>query len=358
LPSTESPSPLHRALSAPLRRVRALVRRRIPYRVTLGGALFAVGLAFTGFAALLSANNLLFLVFTAMLALLLVSGFLSRLMLAGLEVELLLPRHVTARAPTAAKIRLRNLKKITPSFSVELGGRKDPVTGLPSILSAPVYFPVIPGGAEFEAAVNVNFPRRGRHVDNVFVISTRFPFGFLRRSTAVELRRETLVYPALEPSEAAESLLAQAEGELEAVTRGSGHDFHRIRPWESSDSARHVDWKTTAHTDRLQVREYTRDEQPAVALTFDRRIPPQDRELFESAIERCAWLIWNLDSRGLEVTFVSQQAFLQIPGQCDVYEILAWLALTEPLPLHLPPPDFAPDTPFGQCVRIDLSLSR
>ena len=346
------------ALSSFTRRLRALLRRRIPYRVTLGGALFAVGLGFTGFAAMLSANNLLFLVFTAMLALLLVSGFLSRLMLAGLEVELLLPRHVTARSPTPARIRVRNLKKFTPSFSIELGGRNDPLSGFPSILKTPVYFPVISGSAELEAAVHVNFPRRGRHVDNVFVISTRFPFGFLRRTTAVELRRETLVYPALEPSEAAESLLAKAEGELEALTRGGGHDFHRIRPWETSDSARHVDWKTTAHTDRLHVREFTREEQQAVVLTFDRRIGPDQRDWFESAVERCAWLAWNLDGRGLEISFLSQQTLLQLPAEADVYELLAWLALAEPLPASSHPPEPSADARFGQCVRVDLRLSR
>jgi uncharacterized protein (DUF58 family) len=337
--------------------LRALARRRIPYRVTLGGALFAVGLGFTGFAAMLSANNLLFLVFAAMMALLLVSGFLSRLVLAGLEVELLLPRHVAARAPTPARIRVRNIKRLTPSFSIELAGRKDPVTGLPSILKAPVYFPVVPSRESMEAAVQVNFPRRGRHVDNVFVISTRFPFGFLRRTTAVELRRETLVYPALEPTEEAEHLLAEAEGEMKAFARGIGHDFDRIRSWEYSDSARHVDWKSTAHTGSLHVREYTRDEQQAVEIVFDRRLPDGQSGWFETAIERCAWLAWNLDSRGLDLHFRSQGISLQVPGQGEVYELLAWLALAEPIFAGGRAPDAGPDDESGTRIVIDIAFA-
>ena len=145
------------------------MRRKVRYRITLGGALFAVALSFTGFAAFLSANNLLFLVFSALLALLLVSGFLSRLVLAGLEVELLLPRHVSAGAVTPAVIRVRNLKAHTPSFSIELAGRKDPLSGLPSILKPVIYFPVIPAGGVMEASVQVSFPRRGRHrIDHGF----------------------------------------------------------------------------------------------------------------------------------------------------------------------------------------------
>src|SRR5438874_547647 len=98
-----------------------------------------------------------------MLALLLVSGFISRLVLAGLELELLLPEHVAARMPSAARVRIRNLKRLTPSFSIELAGSADTVHSTPPILQYPVYFPLIPGGATIEAAVHVVFPYRGRH---------------------------------------------------------------------------------------------------------------------------------------------------------------------------------------------------
>ena len=53
------------------------------------------------------------------------------------------------------------------------------------------------------------FPRRGRHKENVFLISTRFPFGFLRKSTTLALQKETIVYPALEPFPGAGTLLDQ-----------------------------------------------------------------------------------------------------------------------------------------------------
>src|SRR5271168_4436052 len=141
-----------------------------------------------------------------MLALLLVSGFISRLMLAGLEIELLLPEHVSARAPASARIRLRNLKRLTPSFSIELSGRGD-AANTPSILKEPVYFPLVPGHTTIEAAVLVVFPYRGRHRENLFEISTKFPFGFLRKSTTVALRRETIVYPTLDPRAGMELLL-------------------------------------------------------------------------------------------------------------------------------------------------------
>jgi uncharacterized protein (DUF58 family) len=297
------------------------------HHVTRGGALFVLALLLTGAGAFLSANNLLFLVFSSMLALLLVSGFLSRLVLAGLELELLLPEHVSACTPTSALVRIRNLKRLTPSFSIELAGRSHPLNNAPSILGTPVYFPLIPGRSFIEAAVQVTFPWRGRHHDNLFVLSTKFPFGFLRKSARVTLHRETIVYPSLEPIEAAEALLDSITGEIETHFRGAGLDFYRIRPYEMTDSARLVDWKSTAHTGDLQVREFSREENRAVEIFLDRRIPPGKTMWFEEAVQQCAFIAWHLAERDIAVTLRSQE----VPGLEDVYEILQFLALVQPV---------------------------
>lgn len=290
-----------------------------------------LALALTGAGAFLSGNNLLFLVFSAMLALLLVSGFISRLVLAGLELELLMPEHVSARMPTSTRIRLRNLKRLTPSFSIELSGSADTVRNTPSILKNAVYFPLIPGGATIETAVHVVFPYRGRHRENLFAIATKFPFGFLRKSTTVALRRDTIVYPALEPRPGMEVLLDSIAGELESHLRGDGRDFYRIRPYEAQDSARHVDWKSSAHTGNLQVREFTRDRQRTVEIFFDRRIAPGQQDRFEELVESCAFLVWRLADRDASMWFRSQRFSLSLPDEGDVYDLLKFLALVEPL---------------------------
>jgi uncharacterized protein (DUF58 family) len=316
-----------------LNRLRALVRHRVRYRMTRGGALFVLALALTGAGAFLSGNNLLFLVFAAMMALLLVSGFLSRLVLAGLELELLLPEHVSARASTPARIRIRNLKRFTPSFSIELAGLRAG-SNAPSILNDAVYFPLITGRDVIEAPVNVVFPQRGRHRENLFAISTKFPFGFLRKSTTVALRRETIVYPALEPGPGMEPLLDSIAGELGTHFRGDGRDFYRIRPYEPWDSARHVDWKSTAHTGGLQVREFTRDRQRAVEILFDRRIAPGQRQRFEQLIENCAFLVWHLTEHDDSRLALHSQGFsLAVPENGEIHDLLRYLALLEPLVL-------------------------
>jgi uncharacterized protein (DUF58 family) len=303
----------------------------VQYRVTRGGVLFVLALTITGAVAFLSGNNLLFLIFSAMAALLLVSGFLSRLVLAGLEIELLLPEHVAARMQTAARVRLRNLKRLTPSFSIELAGRPDSTGQTPSILTGPVYFPLVPGRTTIEASIKVVFPRRGRHRENLFVLSTRFPFGFLRKTTTVTLRRETIVYPSLAPHPGMELLLDSIAGEIEMHSRGAGHDFYRIRPYEPRDSARHVDWKSTAHTGGLQVREFTRDQKVTVDVYFDRRAAAGSHAEFETLIERCAFVVWSLAEQDTPIYFRSQRFSFFCPEEGEIYSILRFLSLVEPL---------------------------
>jgi hypothetical protein len=309
---------------------RALIGRRVRYHLTRGGAIFFGALALTGVIAFISANNLLFLIFAAMLAMLLVSGFLSRLVLAGLEIELLLPQHVAARMPSAARIRIRNLKRFTPSFSIDVNGLRDS-SGARPILVKPLYFPLVPGGQTVEAAATVTFPRRGMHGENLFALSTAFPFGFLRKSVNVALRRETIVYPAMEPGPAMEELAEAIAGEGDSPVRGTGRDFYRIRPYEANDSARHVDWKSTAHTGSLQVREFTRDLEPTIEVLLDGAILPGTEPAFERLIEACAFLVWVLADKETPCVFRSGgfRAALENPGA--VYDILKFLALTEPV---------------------------
>jgi len=308
-----------------------LLRRRIRNRIARGGVLFAVALVLVGSAAALSANNLLFLILAAMLATLLISGFVSRLVLAGLELELLLPDHISARRPTSARIRLRNVKRAMPSFSIRVTGEPpDP------ILAVPLYFPILPGRRTLEESVQVIFPRRGAHTENLFLFSTRFPFGFVEKTARVTLRRETLVYPCLDPQPGFDALLSGILGELEQDARGQGSDFYHIRPYIPTESARHVDWKSTAHTGGLQVREFTREDLGAVEIFLD-RADTAPAEWFERAVECCAFLVWELTQQNRGVTLLSQG----FRAETDVYTMLSFLAFAAPLKINQPLP--APD---------------
>ncbi len=302
-------------------------------QTTGGGLLFAALLVSVAVAAAVLANNLLFLILAAMLSTLMVSNFVSRLSLAGLELDFRLPEHVSARRAFQAHVLVRNTKRWMPSFSVRLAG----IGG--GVFSARLYFPALPGGATLDEPVDVEFARRGIYREEGFEFRTAFPFGFLERSARVSLRREILVYPCLDSQPGFEDLLAALSGEVSAHYRGRGHDFYRIRPYEALESAKHLDWKATAHTGTLQVREFEREEEPLVEILFDLDVPEAHREWFERAIDCSAFLAWHLAQRETRVRFVSQDFATTAPATGDIHSILKYLALVAPRQIgELPAP--------------------
>jgi len=307
-------------------KIRHLLLRRIRYRVTRGGVLFTAAIVMVALAAVASANNLLFLILATMLSTLMVSGLVSRLCLAGLQLDFLVPEHVSAVRTIAAKLYVRNLKFWMPSFSIHVAGIEGEA---PPVLESAVYFPVIPGGATLEETVQVRFARRGAYRQNRFAFHTRFPFGFLEKTARVTLLREVIVYPCIDAQAGFEDLLADLTGEIETHYRGLGRDFYRIRPYEAFESARHVDWKATAHTGDLQVREFAREQEQTVELFLDLEAPPGMQEWFEQAVNCCAFLAWRLAGKAVGIHFRTQDLDFRLPEEGDVYTVLKYLALVQ-----------------------------
>src|SRR5208282_2607900 len=119
-----------------------------------------------------------------------------------------------------------------------------------------------------------------------------------------------------------EALLVSVSGEIEALHRGRGHDFYRIRPYEALESARHVDWKATAHTGALQVREFAREEDQEVWIGLDLKVPDESREWFETAVDCAAFLAYRLNLRGARVRFRTQEVSIAIPAEGTIYAVL------------------------------------
>ena len=104
-----------------LRRI-ALHRLRdaMDYEMTREGLAYLGIVLVIGIAALNTGNNLLFLVLSAMLAAVLVSGLTSAWMLRGLSVETGLPQHIFAGQKLQARLSLRNRRRLAPAFSVSI----------------------------------------------------------------------------------------------------------------------------------------------------------------------------------------------------------------------------------------------
>ena len=93
---------------------------------------------------------------------------------------------------------------------------------------------------------------------------------------------------------------------------------------------RSVDWKATAHTGALQVREFAREQEQTVEVFLDRDVPHALDAWFEHAVDCCAFLTWRLSSQGASIHFRSNGFEFRQPEDGDIYAILRYLALVYP----------------------------
>jgi uncharacterized protein (DUF58 family) len=158
-------------------------------------------------------------------------------------------------------------------------------------------------------------------------VATRFPFAFLTKTRDLALQSEVLVYPAVEPPDELFEILPLVRGEWESFVRGRGSDLYRIREYMPEDSARHVDWKATAKSGSLKVREFSREDERKLCIVFDNpAVGVISEPAYERAVNLAASLAWHFSEQDAEVSFV-------VPGHgrgVDLHEFLARLAVIEP----------------------------
>lgn len=316
---------------------------KVEYEFTWEGGAYLAVIAVIAVAALNTGNNLLYIVLSCLLAGILVSGVLSRFMLAGLELALVLPEHVFAGQPAVARLRLANLKRYFASFSLTLSAqtpsrrkRVKPGQALePAILNETLYIPYIPPHSSVSQSVELTFPRRGRYSQEGLRVSTMFPFSFLRKAHTVPSRQEALVLPKVDPTEEFYEILPLLGSEVESYLKGRGHDLYAIRDYQQTDTARHVDWKATAKARQLKVREFASEDERRLGLVFDRRLPnarAETLEQFEKAVAFCACLAWHFYEIGAMMRFVTDGFETSMsPAAEIIYPILEKLALVEPV---------------------------
>ena len=96
------------------------VREVLDYDVTKEGMAYLALTLVIGIAALNTGNNLLFLVVSAMLAAILVSGIASAAVLRGLKLEVSLPIQIFAGRTVSTRLSVHNARRFLPSFSVSV----------------------------------------------------------------------------------------------------------------------------------------------------------------------------------------------------------------------------------------------
>lgn len=336
-----------------------------PFEPTSGGGVFLVIIIVVGFAAWNTGNNLLFLVFSLLCSTLFVGWIAARTSLRDLTVSARFPDHIFAAEPAPVIVTLRNTKRLLPSFSIFVEARGPSHENEPGAVSRRryakrllAYFSYVPHHASAEQRVEQLFPKRGHVLIDGFELSTRFPFGFFRRRRRLRARNvDIIVYPKPEVISDKLHLLPMYAGRMPSLRRGAGHDLFSLRDYQAQDDLRHIDWKATARSRRLTVREFTSEDERRITIVLDTRLPgePSDelRERFERGVVQTASLLKHFIDERTEVRLVIGEEVGPFgSGTEQLYRCLRRLALVIPVE-GAPSESFEVDTTMKTSVTRD-----
>lgn len=305
-----------------------------PYRgnrllLTLpGGIVIAVAMGIAA-AAYNTANNILFIALSLLLACLVFGGLLSWLNFRNLSWRLRVPPPLRAGRDHSISVELRNGKRLLPVYGLwfELlvsGEKKAARLPLRARLDAQ-------GSTTLEWTVRP--AARGRFSIEVAAVASLFPFGFMKKIVGGDLRREVLVWPApVEYRRAPVASWRQAGGVERAPRAGQGGDLLALRAYARGDSHRLVHWKASARLRRLMVRQHSAETQTGYSIWV--RTPASEwrrPEQFELMCSLAATLAEDLFRAGrLAAVAVNDEAPLPVRRMHDLERFLDRLALVKP----------------------------
>ena len=309
-----------------------------PFEPTSGGGVFLVIIIVVGFAAWNTGNNLLFLVFSLLCSTLFVGWVHAGTSLRDLTVSARFPDHIFAAEAAPVIVTLRNTKRVLPSFSILVEARGpanevDPKRKRRHVKRLLAYFSYVPHSAAAEQRVEQLFPTRGHVLIDGFELSTRFPFGFVRRRRRLRARNvDIIVYPKPEVISDELHLLPMYAGRMPSMRRGAGHDLFSMRDYQPQDDLRHIDWKATARSRRLTVREFTSEDERRITIVLDTRLSHGELpERFERGVVQAASLIKHFIDERAEVRLVLGDDVGPFgSGTEQLYRCLRRLALVTP----------------------------
>lgn len=328
--------------------------RRFRFKVTLEGIMFVIVTLAIGLAALNTGTQLLFLLFAMMCAFWVLSAIMAQSSLSDLKISRDMPREVNMLEPVTVRFKVFNKKNRWTSYSIRIIDFLEDLTPVGAAFVAEIK----PGKTQ-HTEYRCIFPQRGVHRFRKIHTTSRYPFGWIKRSTSRPLKSEVLVLPALLPVEQELESERIEAGDVSSHKKGQGAGLYGIRKYSQGESIRDIHWKITARSGNLMVREYESDERRKASVIIDNRVDETDEHLLdrlELGIVVTASLVNLLIKRGYQVELVTASGsvgFDERPAQ--VKRCQRALALLTPVSKDAHPP--TPSDQDSEVYQVTLQKS-
>lgn len=275
--------------------------RTLRLSITRLGWEYLLALVLIGLFAVNSGNNLLYLVFSLMLGLFLVSGVVSRRSLRDLKPLDLDEGNLFARVRGGVRLRFqdgapRRIRGLELRLAME-GGEIETA-----------FFAGGGGEEEPVAVLHARAGKRGWTRLTSLELRTRHPFGFLEKAWRFDLDRGLLVLPHPRAPQASPGEAAQ-DGQARTLPRPGDSSPEGARPMRTGDAPARVHWKRSAQRPQgeLWVRTFEEEQPLALHLELDLGAWAPGRA-FERELERLSGAILQARLQKREVELVVRSA--------------------------------------------------
>ena len=290
--------------------------RRLRLNLTRLGIQYLVALILVGAFSVNTGNNLLYVIFSLMLGLFLVSGWVSRAALGGVSLASLEEGNLFARVRGGLRVRLKD-KAPTRMRALEVhlemeGGRVEPG--------------FLAGGdkaaGEALLVLHARCEKRGWTKIRSLEIRTSYPFGFVEKAYRFALDQNVLVLPhprtnILPPRAPKGEVRHNIPVAGESSPEGS-------RPLRQGDAPSRVHWKRTAQRGHPWVRTFEGEQPEGLHLRLDLKDWAPGRP-FERELERLSGAILQarLQKRDVSLEIFTEKSRREAFGHTACWRALA-----------------------------------
>ncbi len=220
-----------------------------------------------GMAAYNTANNILFITLSLLLACLILSGVLSWLNFKGVTWRLVVAPPLRVGQSAAVALELRNSKRFLPTYGLwfEIRSASDPA-GTRLLQRARLD----PAGGDLRLDWVFRPAARGIEWIELASAGSLFPFGFLRKNLGGDARQEVIIWPApVEYQRFAVPAWSRPQGGERVARLGQSGDLLALRKYSPGDSHRLIHWKASARLRQLMVRQFAAESQEGFAVWIE-----------------------------------------------------------------------------------------
>jgi uncharacterized protein (DUF58 family) len=275
-----------------------------------------------GVGAINTGNNLLYLVLSLLISVITVSGILSEWALRGVTLSREYPQELEAGSSALLRVEVHNGKR-SGTFSIEVSEAIDPTE-----LALRSGYVLHLKGDETGQCFQVARPlKRGPLESGGIRMSTRYPFGFARKSRIFDLPVQWLVLPPIADVELTGIGAGGTGDEHRSRRAGHGGEFRGLREARHGDSLRDIHWKVSARRNRLIAREWEAEATRVVVLRFahvapdelhDARLEPHlDPKVLDASCATVAGIASRLLQAGMSVGLVTFQGAIAAAADPD-----------------------------------------